>query len=112
MLTTVGGGDHIPLYNIAPGLCPWMIMLHNRQLEFIGQTWGYRTPAEAAAKKKPWINARVEKALTGRYFRHMFREGRVIIPGGGWFEWTVENGKKQPWYITRQGRGSRFSWLG
>jgi putative SOS response-associated peptidase YedK len=26
----------------------------------------------------------------------------VIIPGGGWFEWTVENGKKQPWYITRR----------
>jgi putative SOS response-associated peptidase YedK len=32
----------------------------------------------------------------------MFREGRVIIPGGGWFEWTVENGRKQPWYITRR----------
>jgi putative SOS response-associated peptidase YedK len=43
-------------------------------------TWGYRTPQEAAEKKKPWINARIEKALTGRYFRHMFREGRVIIP--------------------------------
>jgi putative SOS response-associated peptidase YedK len=81
------GGEHIASYNIAPGLCPWMMMLHNRQLEFIGKTWGYRTPAEAAAKKTPWINARVEKALTGRYFRHMFREGRVIIPGGGWFEW-------------------------
>ncbi|MBA4144003.1 MAG: SOS response-associated peptidase family protein [Nitrosospira sp.] len=64
-------------------------------------TWGYRTPSEAAAKRKPWINARVEKALTGRYFRHMFREGRVIVPAGGWYEWTIENGKKQPWYITR-----------
>jgi putative SOS response-associated peptidase YedK len=32
----------------------------------------------------------------------MFREGRVIIPAGGWYEWTVENGKKQPWYITRK----------
>ena len=59
-------------------------------------------PNEAAAKRKPWINARVEKALTGRYFRHMFRQGRVIVPGGGWFEWTVEGGKKQPWYITRK----------
>lgn len=64
--------------------------------------WGYRTPQEAAEKKKPWINARIEKALTGRYFRHMFREGRVVVPGGGWFEWTVEGGKKQPWYITRK----------
>ena len=42
----------------------------------------------------------MEKALTGRYFRHMFREGRVIIPAGGWYEWLLEDGKKQPWYIT------------
>ena len=96
------GGDHIPLYNIAPGLCPWMNMLHHGELLFIGMTWGYRTPDEAAAKRKPWINARIEKALTGRYFRHMFREGRVIVPAGGWYEWTLENGKKQPWYITRR----------
>lgn len=65
-------------------------------------SWGYRTPDEAAVKRKPWINARVEKALTGRYFRHMFRGGRVIIPAGGWYEWTLENGKKQPWYIARR----------
>jgi putative SOS response-associated peptidase YedK len=32
----------------------------------------------------------------------MFSEGRVIIPAGGRYEWTVENGKKQPWYITRK----------
>jgi putative SOS response-associated peptidase YedK len=79
-----------------------MIMLREGRLEFIGMTWGYRTPAEAAAKRKPWINARMEKALTGRYFRHMFREGRVIVPSGGWYEWSVEGGKKQPWYITRR----------
>jgi putative SOS response-associated peptidase YedK len=32
----------------------------------------------------------------------MFRERRVIIPAGGWYEWSLENGKKQPWYITRK----------
>lgn len=95
-------GDHAGSYNIAPGRCPWVIMLHKGGLAFVGMTWGYRTPQEAAEKRKPWINARVEKALTGRYFRHMFREGRVIIPAGGWYEWTVEGGKKQPWYITRK----------
>src|SRR5687768_8582395 len=82
-----------------------MIRLHKEEDK--GETGVYRgavgcTPEDAAANRRPWINARVEKALTGRYFRHMFREGRVIIPGGGWFEWTVEGGKKQPWYITRK----------
>ncbi len=32
-------------------------------------------------KEKTVINARVEKVLTGRYFGHLFREGRGIIPG-------------------------------
>jgi putative SOS response-associated peptidase YedK len=32
----------------------------------------------------------------------MFRQGRVIVHSGGWFEWAVENGKKQSWYITRK----------
>ncbi|WON75499.1 SOS response-associated peptidase family protein [Nitrosospira sp. Is2] len=95
-------GDHVGRYNVFPGLAPWMIMLHNGELQFVGMTWGYRSPNEAAAKRKPWINARIEKALTGQYFRHMFREGRIVIPAGGWFEWTVENGKKRPWYITRK----------
>jgi putative SOS response-associated peptidase YedK len=81
-----------------------------REDQFGSRHLGLRTPEETAAKKKPWINAGVEKALTGRYFRHMFREGRVIIPGGGWCEWTVEGGKKQPWYITARSR-RRFTWL-
>lgn len=95
-------GDRVPLYNVAPGRCPWLITPEKGGIQFIGLKWGYRTPQEMAEKKKPWINARVEKALTGRYFRHMFREGRLIVPAGGWFEWTVEGGKKQPWYITRR----------
>lgn len=101
-------GDHRGRYNVFPTLCPWVIMLHKGQLQFIGKRWGYRTPEEVAANRKPWINARIEKALTGRYFRHMFREGRVIIPAGGWFEWLPEGGRKQPWYISRKDRAPIF----
>ena len=101
-------GDHEGRYNVYPILYPWMILLHKGKLEFIGKRWGYRTLEEAAANRKPWINARIEKALTGRYFRHMFREGRVIIPAGGWYEWLPENGRKQPWYISRKDREPIF----
>lgn len=96
------GGDTNPQYNLSPGRAALLLHMMRGKLESEHFIWGYSTPNEAAAKLKPWINARVEKALTGRYFRHMFREGRVIVPGGGWFEWTVENGKKQPWYISRK----------
>jgi putative SOS response-associated peptidase YedK len=47
-------------------------------------------------------NARIETAATKPYFRHMFREGRVIVPADGWYEWTGEKGHKQPWYIHRK----------
>jgi len=56
-------GERTPSYNTGPGLCPCVIMMHKGDLEFIGMTWGYRTPREAAEKKKPWICTRVEQAL-------------------------------------------------
>ncbi len=96
------GGDSVPQYNLSPGRPLFMFDLLSGKIDCDHVIWGYRTPEEAAAKKKPWINARVEKVLTGRYFGHMFREGRVLIPAGGWYEWPVENGKKQLWYITRK----------
>lgn len=102
------GEDSIPQYNLSPGLPALLLHMLDGKLQSAYVNWGYRTPSEAAAKRKPWINARVEKAQTGRYFRHMLREGRVIIPGGGWYEWTLENGKKQPWYITRRTNQSIF----
>ncbi len=36
-------------------------MLHDGKLQFVGMTWGYRTPKETHEKKKPWINARMRK---------------------------------------------------
>lgn len=96
------GGDTIPQYNVGPGGVIKFLHTFPGKLDLDSLRWGYRTPREVEEKTKPWINARIEKALTGRYFRHMFREGRVIVPSEGWYEWTVEGGKKQPWFITRK----------
>lgn len=103
------GGDTIPRYNVSPGTAPLVLHTLSDALHSDYLRWGYRTPNEAAEKKSPWINARVEKALSGRYFRHMFRDGRVIVPAGGWFEWTVEGGKNSRGTLRGQ-RMSRFSW--
>ena len=43
--------DNTPSYNVAPEQRPWMIMLHNGELLFIGMPWGYRTPKEATEEK-------------------------------------------------------------
>ncbi|PTR17581.1 hypothetical protein C8R31_101745 [Nitrosospira sp. Nsp2] len=54
-------------------------MLHTGELLLIGTTWGYRTPNEAAGKKKPWICARVEKPLTGRGWRACISRRRKFL---------------------------------
>jgi putative SOS response-associated peptidase YedK len=62
-------------------------------------SWGYR-PSWAAEKGMPMaINARIEKAATGAFFRPLWKFGRAIVPADGWFEWTGEPRNKQPWYI-------------
>lgn len=93
-------GGTIPQYNVTPGRWPWVLhRLYEGKEALDTVHWGY-WPSWAKEKGIPQtINARIEKAATGRYFRHMWREGRVIVPADGWYEWTGEKGHKQPWYI-------------
>jgi len=105
------GGDSIPKYNVSPGSSPLMLHALGGALRPDYVTWGYRTPKEAEEKKRPWINARVEKALTGRYFQHMFQEGRVIIPGAGGSSGPLKMARNSLG-ISRGRTGCRFSWRG
>jgi putative SOS response-associated peptidase YedK len=92
-----------PSYNTPPGSTPWLIHAFNDgKPEMDAVKWGYR-PNWAAEKGIPLaINARIEKAATGRYFRHMWLRGRTLVPADGWYEWTGKAGQKQPWYIRRK----------
>src|SRR5690348_16337535 len=74
------GGNVVPQYNVSPGRGALAVHTLKGRAQTDYLRWGYRTPKEAAENRKPWINARIEKALTGSYFRHMFREGRIIVP--------------------------------
>lgn len=93
-------GGRTAFYNLAPGAYPDVMHTFDQgKPEFETIFWGYQ-PSWAAEKKLPMsINARLETAATKPFFRHMFREGRVIVPADGWFEWTGEKGHKQPWYV-------------
>jgi putative SOS response-associated peptidase YedK len=95
-----GGG---PSWNVAPGTHPLLMHRFDEDtLRFDRVHWGYR-PSWAAEKGIPQaINARIEKAATGAFFRPLWKSGRVIIPADGWYEWTGERGRKQPWYIYRK----------
>jgi putative SOS response-associated peptidase YedK len=53
------------------------------------------------------INARLEK-LGNRYWSGLLATGRAIVPADGWYEWTGEKGRKQPWHIHLKTRAPLF----
>lgn len=88
-----------PRYNVAPGMIrPVMAMTPEDGVPLMeDRHWGYQ--ASWAADKIPVaINARLEK-ISGKYWGRLLKTGRVIVPADGWYEWTGEKGRKQPWHI-------------
>jgi putative SOS response-associated peptidase YedK len=47
------------------------------------------------------INARAETIAEKPTWREPLKQGRCLIPVSGWYEWTEEQGGKQPWHFTR-----------
>lgn len=79
--------DRRPGYNLAPGTHP-LAIYPDETLRAIH--WGY-CPDWARAQNLPQtINARAENAASGRYFKDLWKTGRVLVPVDGWFEWRLE----------------------
>ena len=89
-----------PSWNLPPGTAPWLMHRLDDGPGRIDQVnWGYR-PSWAEQKGLPIaINARLEKAPSGAFFRSLWKHGRTLVPADGWYEWSGEQGHKQPWYI-------------
>ncbi|MCB5412177.1 SOS response-associated peptidase [Pseudogemmobacter faecipullorum] len=69
--------------------------------------WGL-IPSWHRGELKEWkaatINARIEEARDKPSFRDAWRRGRILIPVGGYYEWTGEKSPKQPHFF--QGAGN------
>ncbi|MFM0728915.1 SOS response-associated peptidase [Paraburkholderia sediminicola] len=79
--------DRRPGYNLAPGTHP-LAIYPDQTLHAIH--WGY-CPAWAREQHLPQtINARAETAPHTRYFKDLWKTGRVLVPADGWFEWRME----------------------
>ncbi|MDQ7785309.1 MAG: SOS response-associated peptidase [Desulfomonilaceae bacterium] len=57
------------------------------------------------------INARAETVAEKPAFRAAFKHRRCIIPADGFYEWTKEKGKKQP-YLVAPADGATFAMAG
>ena len=56
-------------------------------------------------------NARAETVAEKPSFREAYRKRRCLIPASGFYEWKLEGGRKQPYYIRPLG-GELFSFAG
>jgi putative SOS response-associated peptidase YedK len=57
------------------------------------------------------INARAETVAEKPAFREAFRARRCLVPADGFYEWRLEDGKKQPFRIGMKGGGA-FAFAG
>lgn len=103
-----------PRYNVAPTQPAPVVRLDpetgGRVLAQL--RWGlvpsWSKDATGAARM---INARAETAHEKPAFRAAFRTRRCLVPADGFYEWRLENGRKQPFRIGLKG-GATFAFAG
>jgi putative SOS response-associated peptidase YedK len=99
---TIDGFVDPPRYNIAPGQDVIALTSNGSQ----HMRWGLIPVGRVNARGRPVmetiINARSETVFDKSAFADV---GRAIVPASGWYEWTGEKRRKQPWQITRKDGG-------
>lgn len=91
-----------PRYNVAPTQPIPVVLIENSVRHFRLMRWGLlptwlRDPRGFALL----INARSETVLEKPAFKRAIRRRRGLIPADGYYEWKVEDGRKQPFFIHR-----------
>lgn len=89
-----------PRYNVAPSTrIPAVIDAHGRRLGLLH--WGFVPSWAASPDSGPRpINARSEGAADSRLFAPSLSRRRCVVPVDAWYEWTDEDGARQPWLLT------------
>ncbi|MEE4622375.1 SOS response-associated peptidase family protein [Pseudomonas alliivorans] len=108
----INGYDLWPIerYNVAPTTRVEIIRSDEVGLRVDKVKWGW-APFWAKGKRPDPINARVETVMTGKFFKSLWPNGRVLTPANGWFEWVkdpVDSKKKQPYFITLKDQKPMF----
>lgn len=101
-----------PRYNIAPASQVLIVRQDEAAAVASHARWGLvsrwaKDPAIGAKMN----NARAETVALKPSFREAYRKRRCLIPANGFYEWKLEGGRKQPYYIYPSG-GELFAFAG
>ncbi|MCM2317787.1 MAG: SOS response-associated peptidase family protein [Pseudomonas sp.] len=102
--------EPIGRYNVAPRTRVLLMHQEEEGLRLETVPWGY-APSWAKGPRPPAINARVEKVVTGAFWREAWKAGRALVPADGWYEWKPDPADpkhKQPFYFRLIGGGPLF----
>lgn len=93
-----------PQYNVAPTQLAPVLAGGAEGYQVKAVRWGL-VPSWAKDIKigAKMINARAETVATKPAFRGAFKKRRCLVPASGYFEWRLEGGAKQPYYIREPG---------
>ncbi len=98
----VGGMADPPRRNIAPGQDVITLTVEGAR----NMRWGLIPVGRVNARGRPVmetiVNARSETVFDKSAFVDV---KRAVVPASGWYEWTGEKRRKQPWRITRKDGG-------
>jgi putative SOS response-associated peptidase YedK len=87
-----------PRYNVAPGEEIFVVRNAGGSRVLDTSTWGL-VPGFVREQRKPLLNVRAE-TLRGKPGRgELARQGRCLVPAGGFFEWRHLGRARQPWYF-------------
>lgn len=93
-----------PQYNVAPTQTAPVLAMTDDVAQIKALRWGlipvWAKDAKIGARA---INARAETVAEKPMFRAAFKKRRCLVPASGYFEWRVEGGAKQPYFIHQPG---------
>ena len=106
------GLSEVPAYQPRYNIAPTAQVLIIRRNEAAMVRWGLvprwaKDPSMGARMN----NARAETVAEKASFREAYRQRRCLIPANGFYEWKLENGLKQPYYVYPSG-GALFAFAG
>ena len=93
-----------PSWNVAPTDPVYAVLSRDSRRELRVLRWGL-VPSWAKDPKvgARFINARQETVADKPAFRSAYARRRCLLPADGYYEWKVEPGGKQPYYLSLPG---------
>ena len=85
-------------YNLAPSQNS-NIILYDNKYKIEKLKWGINFFQKATQSTINVINSRIETINNKILFKDSFLKRKCLIPANGYFEWSVSNNKKKPYFI-------------